>query len=305
MSDAAPSGSGKGSRFARVNVFCERRGWLFDDLWEFYRRAGAHCTREPDPDADLWLCIRSGEIARIPDLSRAVIQIHSMAPHNLPEMAGAAALIFTHPMQFVAYRAKGFSGRQLTLPIGTREAVVPTGQLPPRPTLGFFCGEPAPPRSGQQVFVKGSDLLERVVRAARRSLDFDLLLMGRHLDHVAHLGTYRRDAAGPADYARVDALFCASMSPGIPLSVYEACAAGLPVVTTPRWFPDGPWPTILTAADEADLVEAVLSVLRDREAFAAGRASAARRPYVLEDWIHRTLQFSLQQVLREGTRVPP
>lgn len=266
----------------RINVFCRNLGWLFEDLKRALAVAGAHASTEPERQADAWICIRSREWEQIPDLGRAVVQIHDLqlrpAPSRL-ELAGCVQ--FVHPFQASKWQAVGFKGRFEVTPIGSRACIAPAHSRPARPTIGFFCRV-------TKNNPKGSPLFHAAVLLARRRADFDVLLIGSRLEHLADLGRYEKHAAGPRDYARIDALACTTQSPCVPLSAYEACAAGLPVISTPRQFPGDSWPMILRADSAEGLADHIVQVVASRP------RHTGHKPYTLESWADETLRIARQ-----------
>lgn len=187
-------------------------------------------------------------------------------------------------MQEWLWKRSGFNGHSVTIPIGARKNIQPSLNIPERPTVGFFCGE-------NKFRWKGSDVFKKVITSARQQLDFDVLMIGRGLEHIADLGSYELRAAGPEDYSRIDVLFTASISPGVPLSVYEACACGKTVVTTPRWFPPGRWPMVKTGQTHRQLTHHLVTSLKNRERYLSNGAKNSSSPYILEAWIEKNISF--------------
>ena len=269
---------------SQVNVYCLDKGWLFNDLKEQFRLAGCSTSTIPLKNSDAWICIRSSEMRISPDITRTIVQVHNMEPHDMHLFNAALGVVFTHPMQEWLWKRSGFNGKFVTIPIGTRKIIQPFATIPENPTVGFFCGE-------NRLGWKGSDVFKKVVVAARKEIDFDVLLIGRGLEHIADLGIYEQRAAMPDDYARIDVLITASISPGIPLSVYEACASGKAVITTPRWFPAGRWPTVKTGQTHRQLVKYLISSVSNREKYLINGVKLASSPYILEDWIVKNINF--------------
>ncbi|NLT70277.1 MAG: glycosyltransferase family 4 protein [Verrucomicrobiaceae bacterium] len=249
----------------KINAYCESKGWLFDDLKREFADSGAVVSDSPLSGADAYICIRSGEFRKSPKPERTVVQVHDMRRYRV-EGAGCVSLV--HPAQRKHFA--GFGGKITMQPIGSRS--IEAGQLPNTATIGFFCREVGG--------LKGSSLFAEAVRLARAEAKFDVLLIGWELDTIQHLGRYERKAAGPADYRRITALATCSVSPMIPLSAYEACAAGRMVVTTPRVWPGGsPWAMVRTAADATGLA-AVL-----RTAVATPQLFPPEKPFCRRRWI--------------------
>lgn len=232
-----------------INAYCEPRGWLFDDLRRELAAAGAVPSDEPLAHADAWICLRSRERRFSPNPGRTVLQVHDMETPPAPEF-GAVALV--HPVQ-LADHPNG-----LVLPIGAREC--PPAPLPRHPAVGFFCREV----NGR----KGSDLFGQAVLLAREHVRFEVHLIGERLEHIAELGIYQQRGAIPRDFGLVDALVVCSQSPMVPLSAYEACAAGVRVISTPRqWIGPG-WGAVHTAATAEALADEIIDAVTCRQRFA-------------------------------------
>lgn len=257
-----------------INVYCANRGWLFEDLKRLISSCGAVASKMPINGAKAYICIRTNEAKLSPAPTKTLVQVHDMQAF-LPSECGVVS--FVHERQEEAWKAKGFKGECFTLPIGARN--IPVSALPQRPTLGYFCRE-----VGRK---KRSDLFLQAVRLARGMMDFDVLMIGQNLEHVAHLGKYERRAAMPADYARITAFMTTSVSPMIPLSAYESLAAGRPVVTTTRIWPGGhDWNGVFTADTEMELAEQIVNAL-------AAKGCRRFAPYSRDAW-------AKEQVRRAG-----
>ncbi|MDO9452303.1 MAG: glycosyltransferase family 4 protein [Stagnimonas sp.] len=271
---------------ASLNSYCKDKGWLFSDMQSCFAARGVCTTEVPILNADFWLCVRSSELQLSPNIRRTVVQVHSMEPHDVSLFNAAKGVIFTHPMQLLLWQKAGFKGHYTIRPIGARKGIISCNEIPAAMTLGFFCGE-------NRKKWKGSNKFMKVVEVVRQSKPLECLMIGRGLSHVAHLGVYEQRAAGVNDYARIDALFCASISPGVPLSVYEACAAGVPVITTPRWFPPGRWRGVHLCENQSGMVRILKKIITDRIEIGKSRTDRACAPFVFEDWIDFSIKYSL------------
>lgn len=274
---------------ADLNIFCKNKGWLFEDIKNSFSQFGVTSSNEPLQKAKGFICVRSSETRNVARLDKVVVQIHDLVDHDMSIFRHVAGVSFTHPIQYWAWKRMGFAGRHMIRPIGARRQISVPDSIPARPTIGFFCGE-------AQDLRKGSNIFERAVLLAREQVDFDCLLIGRGLDAFSHLGTYEERAAGVDDYARIDALFCASVSPAVPLSVFEAQSAGKIVITTPRWMPGGVWPGIKYGENTKQLARAIVNAVRHRERNFEKRVALRRAPYIFEDWVEKNLQFTVNSI---------
>lgn len=199
-----------------INVYCSDRGWLFEDLKQLIASKGATASEKPLDGFDAYICIRTRECKLSPKPKKTLVQVHDMNQYDLRKY-GCVSIV--HPSQ-----AENIKGSMEITVIGSRQ--VPQSDLPKKPTLGFFCREVAKK--------KGSEIFEQFVLEARKKFDFDVLMIGENLKHIAHLGVYEKRPANINDYSRVTALFTASKTPMIPLSIYEAAACGRSIISTPR-----------------------------------------------------------------------
>lgn len=252
-----------------INVFCRDNGWLFDDLKREIASHGAVASEKPLPDADAWICLRYDEAYKVKYKKRCLLQVHDIkgkAP------SGFGLYSFVHDYQRRQYDYDGF-----VLPIGSRD--IPYDELPKTPTIGFFCKE-----YGQ---LKRSDMFYEAVTMAKHEIDFDVLMVGENLSHIMDCGKYIERAADINDYKRIDALVTCSVSPMIPISAYEALAAGRTVISTPR-----KWPFESSMIKEGetvdDLAELIYNCVADR------RLHKPYMPYSRSGWARRQYEEALK-----------
>jgi hypothetical protein len=264
----------------KINVYATNIGWLFEDLKTCIATNGAVSSNSPIGDADRWICIRTSEALNSPDISKTVVQVHDMGDYDVGLFQTAGLVCFTHEMQRYLWLRRGFQGRNCVMPIGARRNIEPASMLPAKPTLGYFTGEFSARFQG-----KRSQMVVDAINIARKQMKFDVLMIGRHLGFMADCGNWLDRAAGPVDYKAIDVLITCTPSPAVPLSVFESCSIGIPVVTTPRWFPEPKWPNICVADDAAGLANQIVLLLRNRKQLFHDRAINSYAPYLFEDWI--------------------
>lgn len=265
----------------KINCYLKKQGQLFNDIQNWFEKCNVIVSRDPLTDVNFWICIRPDEAYLSPDITKTIVQVHDCYEHDIELCSKSKCVIFTHPIQFYLWKLKGFTGNYKIIPIGTRKNVQPFDTMPARPTVGFFTRE-------NKHLEKQTPLFKKIVLEARKKLDFDVLLIGHKLGHISDIGTYEERAANISDYSRVDALFSSSISPGIPLSVYEALAAGKPVITTSRWFLFSN-ELIYQSINDNDLLSNFLYVLENREYFHQNRNKFCTSPFVLEDWVEKNI----------------
>lgn len=210
----------------KINVYCRNLGWLFEDLKREIASYGAAPSDSPLKYADAWICLRDKEAHLSPDKSKTLVTVHHIEPIN---HEGYGKIAFVHPFQQRQYQGNNPS---FVLPIGSRD--VPQSPFPDKPVLGGFFREV---NGGGKRNLKGSVIFKQAVELARQQIDFDVLLIGANLRHIADIGKYECRGALPDDYTRITALMTTSTSQMVPLSAYEAMACGRAIITTPREFP--------------------------------------------------------------------
>ena len=268
----------------KINCFCKNNGWLFEDLKNYFSKQDVFTSEYADLNADAYISVRTTEITDIEILKKSIVQVHGMYNYDIEFLNKALGIVFTHPMQYWLWQNHGFTGKYKILPIGSRKEIKTFDSIPETPTIGFFCGE-------TKKFEKRSNLFKEVVLELKKYLNFDVLMIGRNLNHISDIGTYENRSANIDDYSKIDVLFTASISPGIPISVYEACGAGKPVVSTPRWFPMANWPNTKIGVSKDELVKSLLEILTNREKYHNERDLNKFLPYTIDNWVTENLKF--------------
>jgi glycosyltransferase involved in cell wall biosynthesis len=234
----------------RVNVCAEGNDWLFGDL---KRQFAASCVSgvtvsvsEVALDADAWIFLRAGEAADSPDLSRTVICIHDLYEHDRMYLPGgeraavrdAGGLALCHPRQREILEEAGvpMDGiRILDRPLGALRIFTPRREIPPAFTIGWV---------GRAHWRKRLEWVEECAGTA------GVVLIGKDLENTAErlkqrgseCVVYPRETLRiedyPALYHQMDCLLITSCTEAGPLTLFEALACGVPVVSTPvGWAP--------------------------------------------------------------------
>jgi glycosyltransferase involved in cell wall biosynthesis len=222
---------------ARINVYCQDRGWLFRDLCSLYAASGAVVSSDPREDADAWVCIRTDEWERCPDPSRLVLQVHDLWAHAWPEAVGG--IVLSHPDQRPACAAP----LSMMRPLGALRLMRPFERRHRGTFTVGWVGRPAN-RSGEAVKAPGP--LLAALREIAPSKPCRLILAGSSLLPYAEEAAripgvetlyYHRSCMPleryPELYAAMDVLCITSRIDAGPLSLFEALACGTPVLSTP------------------------------------------------------------------------
>jgi glycosyltransferase involved in cell wall biosynthesis len=257
---------------------------------------------------------KAGTLARLAGfLARVPVRVHTFHGHVLDGYFGRAKtwvylslerLLGIVTSRFIAI-SPGLAADLRGMGIGAgKTSVIPLGldleklrELPARGAfradLGVGAGVILVGIVGRLVPIKAHGLfLEMAADVRSRRADVEFAIVGdgelwSSLQHQAaalglggsvHFAGWRRDL--PEVYRDLDLLVCCSINEGTPVSVIEACAAGIPVVGTAVGgmgdvISPGETGLLVPSGDRAALTDAVLSVL-DNPAWAAEMSAAAR-----------------------------
>lgn len=294
----------------KINAYCEDRGWLFEDLKRYLADAGAITSEQPLQKADAWICLRTREWQKSPNVARTLVQVHGFDRLDSPVKAQlvGAATAYTHELQQWAFEGSTRRKDSRVVPIGARSychAYAP----PETPTLAFMARE-------TPAMHKGSLGFAELVRRLNEETDtvFRAVAYGPNLQHLAAHGIdVIPRAARPEDFADVTVLYVGTRSPAVPLSMYEALACGVLVVSNrPHLLPRGFdfdsvfWANAREAiSDEGlpvddGLVDVVTLYLSRKERDGCAERREPQMPYTVEAWAAE--QVRIAESLARGVR---
>lgn len=242
----------------RISVFAGDLGWLFEDLKAGFARLDVPSVaisvgEQPCDDADAWVAIRTVEAASTPDPVRTVVCLHDLYDDPALYLLGgprggvhhARSLVLCHPDQRALLLRAGVRLDDKILlerPLGPLRIFRPRRMMPAAFTVGWV---------GRNDRRKRLEWVQAIAECPE--LDparFRFMLVGRDLDDVAvrlrargfGCDLFDRDAypiaAYPALYERMDCLLITSTTEAGPLTLFEALATGVPVVSSPvGWAP--------------------------------------------------------------------
>lgn len=301
----------------RVNVAAINRGWLFEDLKRhFAARArlkgfAVVASDRPVRNADAWIFIRTKEAVNSPNPGRTLVQIHDMADNGLYRPGGeracverCAAVALTHPSQKMLLEDSGvgLDGKAvLCRPIGALKAFGLRQQMPKKFTVGWV-GRPTPrPHADPKRidwFLEAVRMLGggvRVVLLGERLEAASAALSRERIDCVYCAKRITPIEAYPRHYASFDALVVSSATEAGPMSLFEALATGVPVVSTRvGWasilIQDGVNGRLVDSPEE--IAAALEEIRRDREQWFERRQTIRESlgGYTLEGWVDECLQ---------------
>ena len=294
----------------KVNVVAESWGWLFDDLLARYRDCpDVICTEKPIDEALAYMFIRTHEGSHTPDPSRTVVQMHDFFPMNTERRAAigtARGVVMVHPDQ--AELISPDDKHLLVQPIGASTAFRVRDTLGPGFRVAWVGRPSAPKRVERFVRIMG--------KAKRHVPDLVAVLIGDGLEGMAQtlkqfrvpVEIYQKAEVGydayPALYRTLDALVICSETEAGPLTLFEALASGVPVMSTrvgwaPRLIHDGINGHLIDGADvprntDSDAALTLRHMARDRDVWFSRRHAirGTLMGWTLENWLAETVAFA-------------
>jgi glycosyltransferase involved in cell wall biosynthesis len=306
----------------KVNVFARDLGWLFEDLKQHFLRLDLDglaivASEAPRADADAWVALRTREAHTSPDPGRTVACIHDLfdepglyAPDgDRRGVHGAGGLVLCHPGQRRLLESAGVRvdrARVLERPIGALSSFSPGDVRGPRFAVGWV---------GRNHSRKRLDwFVEAMSALGRAGPEFDVVLIGSGLEGAAaelrrggiDARCYPRDRHPIAEYPRLyrelDLLVITSATEAGPLTLFEALASGLAVVSTPvgwaPWFSERAPRFVRIANSPAEIGCSIGRVRADRDALFRDRhgVAALARAWSLEGWLGEVARLAAELV---------
>jgi glycosyltransferase involved in cell wall biosynthesis len=302
----------------RINVFANDLGWLFEDLKQHFRRLDIEGTtlivsEEPRHDVDAWVALRTREAHASPDLGRTAVCIHDLFDEpNLYALDGdrrgvhgAGGFVFCHPHQRLLLEAAGVRLDRATIlerPIGALTSFTPSDHRNARFTIGWVGRYH--PRKRLDWFV------EAVTSFGQDHIGFEVVLIGLGLEGAAEdlrrrgieARFYSRERYPIEEYPRLyrelDLLVITSLTEAGPLTLFEALASGLAVVSTPvGWAPrfsERAPRSVRIAETPAEIARQIGQVGEDRNALFRDRLGVAAlvSGWSLESWLFEVVQLA-------------
>ena len=312
-----------------VNVFARDFGWLFEDLKRHFRQLELEgltvvVSEEPRADVDAWVALRTAEADAAPVPERTAVCIHDLfdepgmyAPGGARRgVHGAGAFVLCHPHQRALLEAAGVAMDRATVlerPIGALSWFSPADHRSSRFTIGWV---------GRKHWRKRLDwFIEAVKGFGRGRTDFDVVLVGWDLEEAAEeigrLGIevrcYPRERHPiedyPGFYHQLDVLVITSITEAGPLTLFEALASGLAVVSTrvgwAPWFSERAPRSVRIAEAPGEIADRIGQIEADRNARfeERHRTAALVREWSLEGWLRDVVQLAAG--LAKGATGPP
>lgn len=303
-----------------INVAAMDRGWFFEDLKKHFlgfngKRAIIKLSERPIRNADGWIFIRTKEASSSPDPVRTVVHVHDMFDENLYQDNGdrhcikfCGGIVLTHPLQRDILQAAGIDLEQklvLEKPIGALQAFT----LRTKHSQPFTLAWVGRPVIHFNQDLKRTDWFVNVAKALKGPIR--AVLLGERLEkefsdlQKANIDCrYLTKSRYPIErypeiYQDFDCLLISSMSEAGPLSLFEALATGIPVVSTSvGWAPYLIKPGVngYLADSIEEQIAAVESIQRDSAKWFARRESIQQSVagFTLESWVEDNISLTLR-----------
>ncbi|MGD9359119.1 MAG: glycosyltransferase [Desulfobacterales bacterium] len=306
-----------------INIVAENKGWLFEDFKTHF--SNTHWTNariitsdRPAKKADTWIFLRTKEAAHTPNPKRTIVQIHDMYDNGMyrknGERFGATkckGFVLTNPDQQYILEASGVNLDEKLLfcrPIGPQKSFTPRRSLSGRFSIGWV---------GRPVTFMGEDIkritwfVEAVSKVAIPSHKFEVVFMGERLEPFCsemqklkvHHRYYPRKHVPIEQYPRLyhnlDCLVITACQAARPMSLFEALASGVPVVSTPvgwakEWIRNEKNGYLVK--DVAEISRALQAIYEKREDWFKKREKipAVLKGFTLESWLEENIRMAVR-----------
>ena len=237
----------------KVNIFASNKGWLFEDLKQHFQNSKVEgievlVSDSPLSKADVWVALRTGEAHLAPCLKRTVVCLHDL--YNHPGMYAkdggrgavhdAGGLVLSNPIQKKILQQAGLSLENIPIlerPLGALSIFKIREHNPKRFCVGWV---------GRNIQLKRLPwFIEAVDNLNLNAPQLHVDLIGRDLQQaaaqLAEMGIscnhYSKKEYSildyPALYQKLDCIVITSSTEAGPLTLFEALATGIPVISTP------------------------------------------------------------------------
>lgn len=306
-----------------INIVAVNKGWFFEDLKMHFRKVEGRDIRIVTSDrasenVDSWIYLRTKEAALTPDPKRTIVQIHDMYDNGMYRKNGeryAAAkckgLVFTNPDQRHILEASGVNlddKHTLCRPIGPQKSFRPRRSLSSRFSIGWV---------GRPVKFMGEDIkrinwfVEAIGKVAIPPHEFEVVFMGERLEpYCSGMKKLKVDCRYyprkrvpieqyPELYQKLDCVVISASQAARPMSLFEALASGIPVVSTPvgwakEWIRDEENGYLVR--DVTDISSALMAIYENREGWFKKREEipGVLKGFTLESWLEENIDMAVR-----------
>ena len=305
-----------------INIVAINHGWFFEDVKKHFCRISRPglkiiASEKALKNADVWIYLRTREASNSPDKKRTIVHIHDMYDDGYYQVNGerrvvaqCAGIVFTHPEQLKILERNGIdidNKMIINRPIGYLQTFKLRSVLPDRFTIAWV-GRPVKHKG---IEIKRVGWLVEAVKQFHQSVnDCKVAFIGERLElysnQISRMGIncdyYHRSqyniAKYPALYQNFDCVVICSSKEAGPISLFEALATGIPVISTPiGWAPalirDGKNGYLVNSVTE--IYEALMKIYQNRKALYERRNEirSVIEKYTMESWIEDNINLTL------------
>ncbi|MBL4710661.1 MAG: glycosyltransferase family 4 protein [Flavobacteriales bacterium] len=302
----------------KTNIYCENYGWLFEDLklhFSKLRLSGISviCTDKPIIEADAWVAIRTVECKLSPKPAKTVVCTHDLKHQSglySPDGPRGAvhqmkALVMCHPEQrnILSEAAYSFAGHPiLERPLGALKTFSPAYREKPRFTIGWV---------GKDHPGKRLDWLISAINCMEYSKNqLEIMLVGMDLERtqkeIIDMGItcrwYNRNntpiEAYPDLYRQMNCLVISGRLEAGPLTLFEALASGIPVISTPvgwaSWFAERAPQFVKIASSPEEIAKELEQFFQQKSKLETDRDLIAKFGSIwrLDDWFKEVVELA-------------
>ena len=308
----------------QVNAFAGKREspWLFDDFkiqFEKVKLPGVEVVSSYKPltTADAWINIRTSEVDQSLVPNQTVTCIHDLYDNPGMYLPGgdrhgvvdAGALVLCHPDQRKILKASGLDLSDMKImerPLGAFSVFSPGESPTPKFTIAWV---------GRNFWRKRIEwFLEAIQLLKIKPSDFRVILLGADLEepanHLNGLGIecllFPRGEYGiesyPDIYSQMDCLVITSLTEAGPLTLFEALASGLSVVSTKvgwaPYFNQKNDEVIKLAESPAQIATALEQLFKHKTTNFEKRFSTSRlmNEYTLDNWFPDVITLAVSLI---------
>jgi glycosyltransferase involved in cell wall biosynthesis len=305
----------------KVNVYVKKVDilWLFDDLQNHFADAQLPgikvvISEYPVSDADRWIAIRTHEAVDAPDYKRTVACIHDLyqddgiyqpgGPRRVVNEVGGLVLCHLQQRQILQQNNISLDGiKILERPIGPLKQFKPGNPPGEKFTIGWV---------GRNFSKKRLEwFVEAMLQLPVNRKQFRVILVGSGLENImqqlqregieCHYYPKEQNSIEqyPDLYRQMHCLVITSSIEAGPLTLFEALACGIPVVSTPvGWAPElaAKAPEHVLLADSVAAIGQQITTLwsRRKALFDQGHKRACLvNGWSMESWINEVLELAV------------
>lgn len=293
----------------KLNIYAENHGWLFEDLKQHFKNLESidglkvSVSDRPLDQADVWVALRTKEAVAAPDIHRTVVCVHDLlCGDGMYQRDGsrrgvfkAGGLVLCHPEQrriLIEARVPLEHKQILERPIGALKLFTPRQHRPDLFTVGWVGRDHS--RKRWEWFV------EAIQQSDHRP---EVVLIGSGLGEAAlslresgvNCRLYDRSEHSISNYPRLyqglDCLVITSSTEAGPITLFEALATGLPVVSTPvgwaPYFSERAPRYVRLACNPREIAASLEDLRNETEEMFARRFEIAElvKEWTLESWL--------------------